>query len=69
MFRKRAPKLNIDLHQFLPVFAHNWKKNKTDCFKVLVFESNKLYNLYTEKRQLNYFKPKAQETLKAYNDI
>lgn len=47
----------------------NITEKKLICIEVLVFESNKLYNLYTEKRQLNYFKPKAQETLKAYNDI
>lgn len=45
---------------FLPIFAHNQKE--PDCTEVLVFKSNKLYNLYTEKIQLNYFKSKAQET-------
>ena len=35
---------------FSPIFADNQKK---------VFESNKLYNLYAEKK--DYFKPKSQK--------
>lgn len=54
------------------IFADKQKKPQTpkpDCIELLIFESNKLYNLYTEKDITKFFKPQAQEILKANNDI
>lgn len=47
---------------FPSIFADNRKKkkknnppsqNSTNCIEVLILESNKLYNLYTEKKTTN----------------
>lgn len=57
MLRKCAPKWNTGLYSCFPYFLQittttTTKKPQTpkpDCIEVLIFESNKLYNLYTEK--------------------
>lgn len=53
MLRKCAPKWNTGLYSCFPYILQIIKKNpqtpKPDCIEVLIFESNKLYNLYTEK--------------------
>lgn len=45
--------------QLFPLFfADNQKKLQTpkpDCIELLIFESNKLYNLYTEKDITKFF--------------
>lgn len=62
MLRKCVPKWNTGLYhfpQFLQITEKKKKKNNppsqnsTNCIEVLILESNKLYNLYTEKKTTN----------------
>jgi len=60
MLRKCVPKWNTGLYHFPQFLQITEKKknnpppqNSTNCIEVLILESNKLYNLYTEKKTTN----------------